>query len=385
VSEKNANLGNRGGGANAFTLVELLVVIAIIGVLIALLLPAVQAAREAARRMSCTNKLKQLSLAVHNYHDINDALPAGRGGPYGITPSWRSSWGFFVAVLPFIEQGALYDKFLTTNLDTGATGGTWQDGSGTTFSSGHPITENVTTLYCPSDGNAGKQDKDRCASTNYRWCLGDNPTPNNNVDVPTTTQLEYARRGHRGPFGWYSYYPLSAVTDGTSNTFAFSEGCLPRGNPYPMSLVNTKSVKEVVAINTAGIFTGTAPGYLSNRSVCMNTMSNGENIAATIWVCAGRSYVRGFYYYNSFVTVLPPNSPSCYNQTSLNVLITPSSAHSGGVNVGLMDGAVRFVSDSVDAGTGNSFGTTDGTAPGQSPYGVWGAYGSIFGGESKSL
>src|SRR5882724_1795463 len=92
----------------AFTLVELLVVIAIIGVLVALLLPAVQAAREAARRMQCTNHLRQLSLSLHNFHDINGTFPK-QVSPGGVT---GVSW--LVSVLPYLEQKSLFDQFQPT-------------------------------------------------------------------------------------------------------------------------------------------------------------------------------------------------------------------------------------------------------------------------------
>lgn len=102
-----------GGNLRAFTLVELLVVIAIIGILIALLLPAVQAAREAARRMQCSNHLKQLGLAVHNFHDAQQGIP-----PLG-TRKYRAS--FFILVLPYIEQQALYERWVSTTDDIGCT------------------------------------------------------------------------------------------------------------------------------------------------------------------------------------------------------------------------------------------------------------------------
>src|SRR5690349_9479449 len=94
----------------AFTLVELLVVIAIIGILVAMLLPAVQSAREAARRMQCSNNLKQMGLALHNYNAANGVFPSGSRSHYSDTSwTWGHAWG--VAILPYTEQVNLYDKF----------------------------------------------------------------------------------------------------------------------------------------------------------------------------------------------------------------------------------------------------------------------------------
>src|SRR5690554_2295317 len=140
----------------AFTLVELLVVIAIIGVLVALLLPAVQQAREAARRMQCTNHLKQLGLAVHNYHDTYNSLPflcGGTGGgpdDYGVYQEWSPSGtsafrlSGFVGLLPFMEQQAVYDMYSNNNFSPAG----WVDvpGSG--------VYQKIPGFFCPSDGNA---------------------------------------------------------------------------------------------------------------------------------------------------------------------------------------------------------------------------------------
>jgi hypothetical protein len=350
--------------------------------LIALLLPAVQAAREAARRMSCSNKLKQLGLAVHNYHDTTTALPAGRGGPYGITTSGPSHWSLFVPILPFIEMGALYDRILATDLTVGSSAG-WSDASTVTYAETNPITEIVTAFLCPSDGGGTTKPKNRAAGTNYRWCLGDNPLGQDFDPATQPTAVVY--RGQRGPFGYRTYYPLSAIADGTSNTFMFSERCLVSGS-IPSSSNKVKDAFAAFTASGTGGFSGTSPSYLSNRTTCLNTASGGDYTHSDVRIINGWRYAEGTYIYTSFVTVLPPNSPSCYLMAdSWNVLITPSSYHARGVNVGLMDGAVRFVPDSVDTGTANSFGVTDGNAAGASPFGIWGAYGSRDGGEAKSL
>ncbi len=110
-----SGIGKRANVRPAFTLVELLVVIAIIGVLVALLLPAIQSAREAARRAQCTNQLKQLGLALHNYHDVHRTFPPSGlhnrdgHGASATSSSWGPSW--IVMTLPFLEQEALYSQY----------------------------------------------------------------------------------------------------------------------------------------------------------------------------------------------------------------------------------------------------------------------------------
>jgi prepilin-type N-terminal cleavage/methylation domain-containing protein/prepilin-type processing-associated H-X9-DG protein len=142
-----------------FTLVELLVVIAIIGILVGLLLPAVQAAREAARRMQCSNNLKQLGLALHNYHGTHDTFPAGvRGGNSNSTaPTNTEGWGFsfYYGILPFIEQGALYDKLLVVGTSTpGAQHPAWTGAGGTTAGALNGAIVNrvlIPAFVCPSN------------------------------------------------------------------------------------------------------------------------------------------------------------------------------------------------------------------------------------------
>ncbi|MCR9118981.1 MAG: DUF1559 domain-containing protein, partial [bacterium] len=138
---------------SGFTLVELLVVIAIIGVLIALLLPAVQAAREAARRVSCSNNLKQLGLALHNHHDVNHAFPTNERTPKDISA--------LVKLLPFFEQGALYDKI---NLAAGGVASQSIDGI---------VLDNrvMPSLQCPSESRGATLSNGK-AQSNYATCIG---------------------------------------------------------------------------------------------------------------------------------------------------------------------------------------------------------------------
>lgn len=200
-----------------FTLVELLVVIAIIGVLIALLLPAVQQAREAARRMTCSNNMKQIGLAMHNYHDTYLALPAGyiyRGG------NGKCNYGWCVNLLPFIEQQNFYDQ-----LDPGSIPLYNRYTSSATAADKALLQAPIDAYICPSDSGP-----DLCKDTafgtsifdiavsNYVGCAGWSNTPS----YPT-------QAGDCGGMLWgNSYLNLKDCTDGTSNTLLVSEREYPR-------------------------------------------------------------------------------------------------------------------------------------------------------------
>ena len=142
------------GSAEAFTLVELLVVIAIIGILIALLLPAVQAAREAARRMQCTNQLKQLGLSVHNYHDTYKACPvSGIGGSENHSP--------FVGLLPYFEQTARFELLSSVGFNANP------------YGSNRAFFGKLNLLACPSDGQTSSIGENDYTPSNYCFSLGD--------------------------------------------------------------------------------------------------------------------------------------------------------------------------------------------------------------------
>jgi prepilin-type N-terminal cleavage/methylation domain-containing protein/prepilin-type processing-associated H-X9-DG protein len=178
----------------AFTLVELLVVIAIIGVLVALLLPAVQAAREAARRMQCSNNLKQLALAVHNYHDVHNFYP-----PEMLTnPGW--GWGSFI--LPFIEQNALYDA-----LKPGSTVALPQ--ARTLFGGVMLLQQPVKAFKCPSN---------QTPPTNSFYSNPNNASADNGYATSN-----YVCNQQVMPHFTYPRLRMANVADGTSNVFLIGE------------------------------------------------------------------------------------------------------------------------------------------------------------------
>ncbi|MBP5622483.1 MAG: DUF1559 domain-containing protein [Thermoguttaceae bacterium] len=363
-----------------FTLVELLVVIAIIGILIGLLLPAVQAAREAARRMQCTNNMKQVALSLQNYHDVNNSLPTTSrfskmwwdGGSYSLG---YAPWSVTIPLLPYMEQQARYDQFkqIDVKMRDGALG-VWDGFFGQDI---FKVKNRITTVLCPSEpmANTPSTHADN-ARVNIVYSLGDGTSK---LDAPYTHPNYMGNKAkqcqNRGLFHQYSWKNMSACTDGTSNTAAVSETASAPEGYY------SAAVKGGTA-SPAGFYTGDLD---CNPNVCMNNARNPNDpnqLSSTCDTWRGNFYQDGRPW-NGFHTVIPPNGPSCQATTGgyWGAIYPPNSYHSGGVNVGMLDGSVRFVSDTIDCGD-LSQGSTK--CVGKSPYGVWGAMGTPMGGETIS-
>jgi prepilin-type N-terminal cleavage/methylation domain-containing protein/prepilin-type processing-associated H-X9-DG protein len=338
----------------AFTLVELLVVIAIIGILVALLLPAVQAAREAARRMSCTNNLKQLGVALHNYHDTFKTFVPRKQGTTG-TVSNQGRLSGFVGLLSFMEQQPLYDAIQAGDVANGIPPG------GPSAWSGWSVWDNApVTLHCPSDSSA----LDPKVSTNYLFSVGDTIASNRDA-----TQV-------RGLFANRQGCSIADIVDGTSNTIAMSEHL--RRN-FAIGAQSTVRVTEGTATGFGGLAT--------NPAQCL-AAGDGRHFLnpAVVKGRQGSRWTDGQVEKVGFTTVLPPNAPSCIDGTNpngdgVNTIMPPSSHHPGGVNSLLADGSVRFVTETIDTGDLGAPSVTQG----QSPYGTWGALGSKDGTETISL
>lgn len=342
-----------------FTLVELLVVIAIIGILIALLLPAVQAAREAARRSQCTNQIRQVGIALQTYADSNaESYPSG----------WRNertSW--IMAILPYVEQKPYWDEIMSKREDYKKAHGEYPPpytilGTGISFEPFERQSAPGSTFVCPSDGN-GKVDFSsssyRHGKCSYYGCNGDALEDMSQANAP------YSSRGMfcGGPFDCKK---MSSMTDGTSNTVVVSEICIG----YTVADVKTAVLQW---------YGGEYPAD------CYANRTNVAGHAKDEWTTAalGRRWTDAATAFCKFTTILPPNKPSCYETNDFDrAMITPNSYHSGGVNCGLGDASVRFVSDSVDAGSMSSSALN---RTGQSLFGVWGAMGSTRGGETVTL
>ncbi|MCL2622360.1 MAG: DUF1559 domain-containing protein [Planctomycetaceae bacterium] len=372
-NEKNGKIGK----LYAFTLVELLVVIAIIGILIALLLPAVQAAREAARRMQCSNNLKQISLALHTYHDANGAFPSSKVG-FGSRYNWIS---FHVTLLPYTEQTALYDRLAGQGFPDA------QDNTGGAYSA------SISYLACPSDGRAKEpfEQRNNATRTSYMGSFSD-----------TIWGSDESAWNDRGFFSGPLYHPdrpnvmprfrtFGSISDGSSNTVAFAEAVVGQRG--------TRNVKGGFVVNLPNPPQPPSELVKTVSTIDRSVYANDREVAD---FARGMNYAEGNVAITGFQTILPPNSPSGSASAGglgqagwYYSISSASSNHTGGVNIGLGDGSVQFVSDTVASGdpTADIYGTVYATTrawnnhpefTGRSPFGVWGALGSINGGESNS-
>ena len=364
----------------AFTLVELLVVIAIIGVLIGLLIPAVQAARESARRMQCTNNLKQLALACQNYHDSSKtSFPAGAVSVKASDGIARRTSGF-LALLPFIEQSALYEQIMRENylLDFNS------DAPSSTL-----LTSTLSFLLCPSD-SAGFAEQGGQARVNYRQCYGDFPIHTANMDGEKPGALGASKfticNADRGAFAPQQWNGIKGFSDGISKTILMSERAIYDGDARDKKVgyVTSGTSLDVKYENQV---VETIKGASTAVDDCV-ALANGGNIAESVadgslgaW--SGLRWSDGACAYTGFMTILPPNAPSCLavDAPTSGGLIAPTSSHNGGVNCAMADGSVTFVSDSVDYVNTNGnpdpkIGYNSFTEYGKSYHGVWGAMGT---------
>ena len=382
-------------GKPAFTLVELLVVIAIIGMLIALLLPAVQAAREAARRMSCSNNMKQMGLALHVKHDATNELPATRSTlklimTNGAEPYHR--WGGHIELLPYIEQTAGYDTLIECirkpRLD-GNPPNPWS-ANGSEHDWGTPDARDlaVTSFICPSDPVQNPIANTMIGSgrmaSNYMFCIADaiDGFGNNGVNIGNVRSLYAADWGPRKS--------LSFASDGTSNTIAMGEGAKLNDSddsPY------TTNIKFGVVGGSVSI-TDMANSVSVRETACLAKVLRSEKrIHPDHQTRSGRgSILYGEHCDNAFHTVFPPNGINCSmyvvhaNAIGDDGIFSASSYHPGGITVIMLDGSGKFISDTINCVSSGLPADRPGEVKsGKSEFGVWGALGTASGGESASL
>ena len=305
--------------ARGFTLVELLVVIAIIGVLIALLLPAVQAAREAARRSQCNNNLRQFGVALHNYHDVFKHLPSSDAGiwiPSGTLQNTGISE--HARLLEYMEQSNVYQLIDFKSKWNAPVNAAAASKRVPVFMCPSDSANYVPAIYGPNNyyGNQGSQ-------ILYGGVPPTNPA-NPNFGMPAADGIFYTN----------SFLPFAEIRDGLSATAAFSEkvtGDFNNGLSTPKSdtfepgthpPTPDAALADCRAINVANL-----------------AMQGYSNVGAP-WL---EAYHSTTYYYH----IAPPNDRSCMYPPS-RIMTTANSYHPGGVQVLLCDSSVRFVSDSVD-------------------------------------
>lgn len=302
-----------------FTLIELLVVIALIGILLGLLLPAVQRVRAASTRMNCANNLKQLALAAHNYHSANGAFPPGRGTP---APAIFSTPAY---LLPSLEQVGVRTSadFTAPPISYSAPGFSY-DGS-RNFAT---ACTRIRVWLCPSDSGDGRVINSPYAGTNYAGNSG------SGVNSGTLNSAD-------GIFFTGSAVRMADITDGTSNTALFSERPLGQG---PANSDPRFGFWELPAS------TDPTPKNCSDHG---NASWNGER---------GGKWIVGNYGNTLYNHAEPPNGvkSDCTNATQQKGRFAARSLHLGGVNVSFCDGSVRWIPDAISQSTWNAVGSRAG-------------------------
>jgi prepilin-type N-terminal cleavage/methylation domain-containing protein/prepilin-type processing-associated H-X9-DG protein len=319
---------SRGRG---FTIIELMVVIVIIGLLCALLMPAVSASREAARRAQCVNNLKQLALAAAAYESTHAVFPYGVGGGAPPGAGRVPRWSTHSQLLTALDQMNVFNAL-------NFSGVAWMSDPVYGPPNRTALETKLSVFLCPSDPD-WSADPYHLGHVSYRGNAGTLPY-NLAADSPDGTGR------NDGVFWYQSAVRIASITDGTSNTALFGERCLGTGAWSDPRADYYMTGKSPAACR------GTGAGILGRYGVAHEL--------------SGQRWGDGALFYTRYNHVLPPNMPSCLLGCTTDfgcpIVVSASSRHPGGVNLARADGSVQFVKDSI-------------------AHSIWSGYGTIAGGE----
>ena len=411
----------RGSTVNGFTIIEVFAVLLLIGTLVMLLLPAVQAAREMARRSSCANNFMQVALAIDGYHAAFGQLPTQLSGTDGSVVAGADNdrrLSIFVGLMPFLGNRSLHDRIahpLERNWrdeslsmaydDMGYYEGEmsatatkpkkakepWVAGGPEPFEKRYaPWTSELAVLRCPSDPGIGRP---ALARSNYAVCLGDSligaaSGPMKEVngtfiwDQQLAAEIEVSMRGVFVP---RVVTRFSDISDGLSNTIMLGEMATGLGDRDRRTNPVAGPGAAVLSDNPNWVRTDTQL-IDTARPVFWDLSAPGKKLQGNNGLRRGFRWSDGMPLFTGINTILPPNreivmSGDCVDCSGI---LPPSSRHQGGVHVAFADGSVRFVTDNIESGDPNqpTVHLGSGHPPGsESPFGLWGALGTRASGE----
>lgn len=334
---------------HAFTLVELLIVIAIIGILIALLLPAIQKVREAAARIQCANNLRQVGLSAFSYESANKCFPPSyRGNQIGGAPGYYDLWGTLALLTPHLEQTAVYNSI---NLDLTM----YQLTSPYGIQAPVAVQTFVPVFVCPSDTmkavcNGAYAIPGDLQPTNYAFCLGTGTSTGKTAWLGSPWDAD-------GVFYAQSRVRIGDIGDGTSNTVGASERILGAGPESTTVAARSEIDPQTMFVN---------PGMETNDANCGSTLRiNFSQRRMYTWV-AGEPRCTS---YNHYYLPNDPVNPDCVanftgtdplTRSSGHGLSTARSKHIGGVNVWFCDGSTRFIANGISLRTWRALATRSG-------------------------
>jgi prepilin-type N-terminal cleavage/methylation domain-containing protein len=322
---------------SGFTLIELLVVMAVIGVLVSILLPAIMQAREAANRSQCQNNLKQLGIALHNYHDVHATFPVGARAQRGIGPSWM------VGILPYLDQGALFQQF---DMDSPNNG--WPAGPPPPIGSRNGTLLNGKTIpgyWCPSSGlpqyaTSGTSSFQLSSYVGIAGATNEDGFPAKRVTTCCITGGNNGQISADGVLIPNSSVRIGDLTDGASNVLLVAEA-----SDYSLDSTGARKRTDGAFNNswaTGTSATGTPPSYLGSSAAAPPPPS--YNIT-TIRYVPNCGYSKAGIFDNH-----GPNNPI-------------NSAHRGGLNILLGDGVVKFISENLFINTLKGLAVRDDASP----------------------